>query len=143
MSKLFVSHVNDSPSFIRKCMKSWLAQGSSGRRVTLPTGTTFLHVNGASDKIPALTDWNPGTLKFFVCSLNILNKSDKQFLPFHDSFHGLEAHIHLDFHLEKYIYIIAFTPGKIKEFYDEQLEEPSEMTQFFLDLFKAFLCLTF
>ena len=25
-------------------MKSWLAQGSSGRRVTLLPGTTFLHI---------------------------------------------------------------------------------------------------
>ena len=31
----------------RKCRKSWLAQGSSGRRVTLLPGTTFLHINGA------------------------------------------------------------------------------------------------
>ena len=30
-------------------MKSWLAQGSSGRRVTLLPGTTFLHINGALD----------------------------------------------------------------------------------------------
>ena len=52
-----------------------------------------------------------GDINFFVCLLNILNKSVKHFLPFHDSFHGLEAHIHLDFHLEKYIFIIAFTPG--------------------------------
>ena len=28
-------------------MKSWLAQGSSGRRMTLLPGTTFLHINGA------------------------------------------------------------------------------------------------
>ena len=28
-------------------MESWLAQGSSGRRVTLLPGTTFLHINGA------------------------------------------------------------------------------------------------
>ena len=28
-------------------MKSWLAQGSLGRRVTLLPGTTFLHINGA------------------------------------------------------------------------------------------------
>ena len=28
-------------------MKSWPAQGSSGRRVTLLPGTTFLHINGA------------------------------------------------------------------------------------------------
>ena len=28
-------------------MKSWLAQGSSGRRVTLLPGTTFLHIKGA------------------------------------------------------------------------------------------------
>ena len=32
-------------------MKSWLAQGSSGRRVTLPHGTTFLHINGALEPI--------------------------------------------------------------------------------------------
>ena len=47
-SQLSVSHVNGSPSFVRKCMKSWLAQASSGRRVTLLPGTTFLHINGAS-----------------------------------------------------------------------------------------------
>ena len=29
-----------------KCRKSWFAQGSSGRRVTLLPGTTFLHING-------------------------------------------------------------------------------------------------
>ena len=81
-----------------------------------------------SDKIPGLTDWHLGT---DVCSLNILNKSDKHFLPFHDLFHGLEAHIHLDFHLEKGIFIITFTPGKIKEFYDEQLKEQNELKQFF------------
>ena len=40
-SQLFVSHVNGSPSFVRKCMKSWLAQGSSGRRVTLLPGQLF------------------------------------------------------------------------------------------------------
>ena len=69
--------------------------------------------------------------KFLVYSLNILNKSDKHFLHFHDSFHGLEAHIHFDFHFEKYIFIITFTPGKIKEFSEEQLKEQSEVKQFF------------
>ena len=34
-----------------------------------------------SDKTPGLTDCHLGTLKFFVCSLNILNRSDKHFLP--------------------------------------------------------------
>ena len=43
----FFSHVNGSPSFVRKCRRSWLARGRSGRRVTLLPGTTFLHVNGA------------------------------------------------------------------------------------------------
>ena len=42
-----VSHVNGSPSFVRKFRKSSLAQGSSGRRVTLLPGTTFLHTNAA------------------------------------------------------------------------------------------------
>ena len=51
-SQLFVSHVNGSPSFVRKCMKSWLAQGSSGRRVTVLPGTTFLHINGALVRVP-------------------------------------------------------------------------------------------
>ena len=32
-------------------MKSWLAQGSSGRRVTLLPGTTFLHINGALNRL--------------------------------------------------------------------------------------------
>ena len=35
-------------------MKSWLAQGSSGKRVTLLPGTTFLHISrqegGANSK---------------------------------------------------------------------------------------------
>ena len=70
-------------------------------------------------------------LKFFVCSLNTPNKWDKHFLPFHESFHGLEAHIHFDFQLEKYIFIITVTPGKIKEFQEEQLKEQSEEKQFF------------
>ena len=43
----FFFHVNGSASFVRKCRKSWLAQGSSGRRVTLLPGTTFLHIKGA------------------------------------------------------------------------------------------------
>ena len=46
-SQLFVSHVNGSPGFVKKCRKSWLAQGSSGRQVTLLPGTTFRHINGA------------------------------------------------------------------------------------------------
>ena len=44
---LFLMHVNGSSCFVRKCMKRWLAQGSSGRQVTLPLGTTFLHMNGS------------------------------------------------------------------------------------------------
>lgn len=67
-----------------------------------------------SYKKAGLTDWNVGTLKFLVCWLNILNKSDKHYLPFHDSFYGLEAHIHLDFHLGKYIFIITFMLGKVR-----------------------------
>ena len=67
-----------------------------------------------SHKITGLTDWRLGILKFLVCSLDILNKSDKHFLPFHDSFHGLEGYIHFDFHLENYIFVITYTPDKIK-----------------------------
>ena len=93
-----------------------------------------------SDKITGLTDWHLGTLKFFVRALNILNKSDKHFLPFHELFNGLEAHIHFGFHLEKCIFIITFTPGKIKEFYEEQLREESEVKQFF---FLTYLKLAF
>ena len=37
----------ERPSFVRRCIKSWFAQGSSDRRVTLLPGTTFLHINGA------------------------------------------------------------------------------------------------
>ena len=40
-SQLFVSHVNRSPSFVRKWRKSWLAQGSSGRRVTRDNSSPF------------------------------------------------------------------------------------------------------
>ena len=70
-----------------------------------------------SHKKTGLTDCHLGTLKILTCSLNIPNKSDKLFLHFHDSFHGLEAHIHFDFHLEKYKFIITLTPGKMNEFY--------------------------
>lgn len=34
-------------SFITKCIKSWLAQGTSGRRVTLLPGKLILHINRA------------------------------------------------------------------------------------------------
>ena len=44
---LFLMHVNGSSCFVRKCLKRWLAQGSSGRRVTLPLGTTFLDIKGS------------------------------------------------------------------------------------------------
>ena len=43
---MFLMHVNGSSCFVRKCMKRWLAQGSSGRRVTLSHGTTFLDIKG-------------------------------------------------------------------------------------------------
>ena len=43
----FLSPVNGSTRFVRKCRKWSLAQGSSGRRVTLQPGTAFLHINGA------------------------------------------------------------------------------------------------
>ena len=72
------------------------------------------------------------------------NKSDKHFLPFEESFHGLEVHIHFDFNFEKYILIIIFTPGTINEFHEEQMKKQSELKPFFfLDQFKAFLRLTF
>ena len=40
-SQLFVSHINGSPNFVRKCKKNWLAQGSLDRRVTLLNGALF------------------------------------------------------------------------------------------------------
>ena len=44
-SQLLVSHVIQSPSFVRKSMKSWITRGSSGRRVRVRVnflpGTTF------------------------------------------------------------------------------------------------------
>ena len=95
-----------------------------------------------SRKIAGLSNWHLGILEFLVFSLNILNKSDKHFLHFHDSFHGLETYIHIDFHLEKYILIITFTPDKIKYFYEEKLKEQNKLL-FFLDLLKTFFFLTF
>ena len=44
-SQLFVSRVNGSSSFVKKCWKTWLAQGSSGRSMALSSGRTFLHIN--------------------------------------------------------------------------------------------------
>ena len=43
---------NGSPRFERKRMKSWLAQGSSGRQVSLLHWTTFFHIKGPKDNIP-------------------------------------------------------------------------------------------
>ena len=47
----FCFQVNGTqPHFVRKCKKSWLiglAQGSSGRLMTLLPSTTFLHINRA------------------------------------------------------------------------------------------------
>ena len=43
-SPLFVSSVMKGQVSVRKCRKFWLAQGSSGRRVTLQPGVTFLHI---------------------------------------------------------------------------------------------------
>ena len=84
-----------------------------------------------SDKITGLTHCHLGTVKYLVCSFNILNRSDKHFLPFHDPFHGVEAHIHFDFHLKNYIFLITFTLGKVKEFYEEEMKKQSELKQFF------------
>ena len=40
-SQLFVSHVNGSPNFVRKCMKRWLGQRSSGRRALTRPQSSF------------------------------------------------------------------------------------------------------
>ena len=45
-SPVFVSSVMKGKVSVRKCRKCWLAQGSSGRRVTLQPGVTFLHIRG-------------------------------------------------------------------------------------------------
>ena len=45
LRKIFVCHVNGSPSLVRKRRKSCLAQGSSGTRVKLLYRITFLHIN--------------------------------------------------------------------------------------------------
>ena len=45
-SPVFVSSVIKRQVSVRKCSKCWLAQGSSGRRVTLLPGVTFLHIRG-------------------------------------------------------------------------------------------------
>ena len=50
LSQLFVSHVNGSPRFVRKCMKSWLAQVSLGwLLVTLYPGQLFSIKTGLRD----------------------------------------------------------------------------------------------
>ena len=46
-------------------MKSWLAQGSSVRRVTLLPETTFLHINGALVE---------GDLCVVKCNSNVFRK---------------------------------------------------------------------
>ena len=48
LSQLFVSHLNSSSSFVRKCRKSWLTQGSLGWRVTLLLQISLLHINRVS-----------------------------------------------------------------------------------------------
>jgi len=62
-------------------MKSWFAQGSSGRRVTLLPGTTLLHINGALGPIymisgpetilPRVTV-DEVTFSLFLCKINQL-----------------------------------------------------------------------
>ena len=52
-------------------MKSWFAQGSSGRRVTLLPGTTFLHINGALDFFEQVFFHN-----FFSAVLKIFHATD-------------------------------------------------------------------
>ena len=48
----FVSHVDGLPSFVRKCMKSWLnTQGSWHRGVIILPRTTLLYINRG------LTSW--------------------------------------------------------------------------------------
>ena len=44
-------HVNGSLQFTKECVKSRLAQGHLGDRVTLPPGTTSPHVNRAKDDV--------------------------------------------------------------------------------------------
>ena len=39
-------YLNGSPCFVRKCLKRYLFQGSSDRRVTLLLETHFLHISG-------------------------------------------------------------------------------------------------
>ena len=48
-TNLFVSHVNCSPSFVRKC---WPLQGSSVWRETPLPGTSFLHTEGGGEGTP-------------------------------------------------------------------------------------------
>ena len=45
-SPVFVSSVIKRQVSVRKCSKCGLARGSSGRRVTLLPGVTFLHIRG-------------------------------------------------------------------------------------------------
>ena len=49
-SQPFDSHVTVSSGFVTECMKSWLAQGSWGRQVTLPPRTTILLMSKVSEK---------------------------------------------------------------------------------------------
>ena len=97
-----------------------------------------------SDNITGLTDWHLRTLKFFVCSLNILNKSGKHFLPFHDSFLGLEAQIYFDFHLEKNTYLLpVLRLVRSRSLTRNNWKSKVKWNNFLLDLFRAFLCLLF
>lgn len=47
-------------------MKSWLAHGSSGRRLTPLPGTTFLHINGAQVAEYRRLQFSPGTAEYHV-----------------------------------------------------------------------------
>ena len=53
-ANLALPHVNSSPLFIKKSMKSSIAWGGSMSRVTILPGTTLLHINRAKGLIPWL-----------------------------------------------------------------------------------------
>ena len=81
-----VSHANSS-SFVRKCMKSWLAQGNWGRRATL-LADVFLHIKGGSHLTGILITgyYNHNTQRAFT----VIPRTVRYTLDFDDQFHKCE-----------------------------------------------------
>ena len=100
-------------------MKSWLAQGSSGRRVTLLPGTTFLHINGAL--VEAALLFNRSLLRVLCLKLSVIHGDF--LLPTHICLSGACVLIHSIRQCFPYVIGIAIMATILPRFLLQILEE--------------------